>query len=1204
MSQNVSWSEYMSQGAAWEESGLTNNDLDARFSRIAVSQPQPRKLSGLEKDSHLLSQNWQSGGAGRTEGSEASREVKMVSGLDENRFKVKELQQILTAHMLAPGTRSKRETLDRMVGLQLFSPFMESEGMEEQNFPCPSVEELQSDLRALGWFEGDFEEVEDLRRSVELQCRDSAGEGLQNVPEDCPARWNRFKDENDRAEPEERSGTAAELVPPVRSDSTRAADEGSTLGFGQDIDSSAQIQPGRGSKERLSQQQLEMLESALAFVGPQYRPSKDAYSSLAKRTGLSAECVEAWFEEKRRTAMEEDGASDALGKDRQEACDERKADPQRNNGGQADLLSTVTSLERRLTDTNLTSGATSPSNLDAVSSHVRPQPARPEDVGRGSGGNRTAEQEAVDLNLTPAHEAFLAGAFALMPVDDGTLPEAACRSLAARIGASEAAVTSFFRRFRSSSKDMQSTNPKASPKNLQGLSHSSASATVPPSEDSSSAAQQRNLDQSAIDEAAQRKLLEEEARAVESGSLSASLRTVLENIKRFEAAGTQPAGEKDVLRGKGRIGRKVAGVLVEDYESPNKDGTRDVLSAGVHVGTIIRLAGAAHDADLCERNCLDTHDFYIVRFVCSESPRQRTKQRACLDLKIDLHQRLRLLTWTDLRIMTLKHVRALPDAWLLLARKTPLPPQPGAPAAAATPSVQVEPEPLLRPDATRDSPFLQGARSGADLVARAVAIGSADATNARARSEPEPSAQATRELLSSARAGVADEARAEVESAAGAGARAQEDTEPPLGQPTLTMLVARADARAYAQGGAQSPAGSGAAALEARQNMRWGDASEDGKATEKANVWKGRGKQTVLLNSKKPELVKKPPARAPADPFAFTDQLLRGVEESESARDRIKPAAIEGIPGPEVITGVSALLLAQAKEREAESHLARMTSESCHDASAIDAADAMVEDIVTQLGVDSTEPESQRVFVPGSPPPIPPPAAVTWGWRSVMRNPVGKELTSKAPGRHLETAEKDATVFQMQMASSEPVVTTAASPELQSAPHNEPQRASRFEEKQPESLDDQSRPFPNPPERSAEDQHGTDGISGPERKRKAEDGRPLDPQNGWGERRARSGSVAEKSGSGRSGAEDVVWVRSGGSWWPAQVITQESLSYKERQKLSATSGDPLVRLFGKQPLTLSMPASRTLPFRQHMKRFTSGRHSFDFHEAVQLASEA
>lgn len=140
---------------------------------------------------------------------------------------------------------------------------------------------------------------------------------------------------------------------------------------------------------------------------------------------------------------------------------------------------------------------------------------------------------------------------------------ACIRSLAGRIGASEAAVASFYRRFKSTSKETHSTNLSFISKTSQDRSTSSATGTVPQTKNPSFATPERNPDQSASDEAARRELLAEEARAVESGSLPASLRTVLEDIKRFETAGTQPAGEKDVLRGKGRLGRKVAGVLVE-----------------------------------------------------------------------------------------------------------------------------------------------------------------------------------------------------------------------------------------------------------------------------------------------------------------------------------------------------------------------------------------------------------------------------------------------------------------------------------------------------------------------------------------------------------------------------------------------------------------------------------------------------------------
>lgn len=193
-----------------------------------------------------------------------------------------------------------------MVGLQLFSPFIQTESTEERRLPCPSVEEFQNDLRSLGWLEGDFEEVEDLRETANLHCSDSAMEDPQPVPEEGQAKTKQSANENVGAVLVDRSGTAAEPVSLNRG----VADRRSTPRFAQASEPSAQNEPGRDPRAPLSQQQLDVLESALAFVGPQYRPSRDAYSTLAKRTGLSSERVEAWFEEKRRTAMEEGKVSD------------------------------------------------------------------------------------------------------------------------------------------------------------------------------------------------------------------------------------------------------------------------------------------------------------------------------------------------------------------------------------------------------------------------------------------------------------------------------------------------------------------------------------------------------------------------------------------------------------------------------------------------------------------------------------------------------------------------------------------------------------------------------------------------------------------------------------------------------------------------------------------------------------------------------
>lgn len=67
------------------------------------------------------------------------------------------------------------------------------------------------------------------------------------------------------------------------------------------------------------------------------------------------------------------------------------------------------------------------STVDAASAHVSHQAAGTGDPGKRSGEIGTPQQEAIDLNLTPVHEAFLAGAFALMPATDGALPESTCR---------------------------------------------------------------------------------------------------------------------------------------------------------------------------------------------------------------------------------------------------------------------------------------------------------------------------------------------------------------------------------------------------------------------------------------------------------------------------------------------------------------------------------------------------------------------------------------------------------------------------------------------------------------------------------------------------------------------------------------------------------------------------------------------------------
>lgn len=53
------------------------------------------------------------------------------------------------------------------------------------------------------------------------------------------------------------------------------------------------------------------------------------------------------------------------------------------------------------------------------------------------------------------------------------------------------------------------------------------------------------------------------AEAMDEGELPENLRRLLEDVKRLEECSTKTAGTQDVLKGKGRIGRKVAGVLLE-----------------------------------------------------------------------------------------------------------------------------------------------------------------------------------------------------------------------------------------------------------------------------------------------------------------------------------------------------------------------------------------------------------------------------------------------------------------------------------------------------------------------------------------------------------------------------------------------------------------------------------------------------------------
>jgi hypothetical protein len=180
-----------------------------------------------------------------------------------------------------------QETLDRMIGLQLFSPFVTSQEVDESSPHSLNLADIQADLGALGWPEGNVSGVEDLRDFagetwkekgaqkedwrigeeglVQLGGQSSRADTVQGHTEEIP-------------HAQERITTAPRAEHPP--------------------------DPQTGHLETLTHSQVGMLESALAFGGPNYRPAKESYYALAKRTGLSPVLVEAWFERKRKEREE------------------------------------------------------------------------------------------------------------------------------------------------------------------------------------------------------------------------------------------------------------------------------------------------------------------------------------------------------------------------------------------------------------------------------------------------------------------------------------------------------------------------------------------------------------------------------------------------------------------------------------------------------------------------------------------------------------------------------------------------------------------------------------------------------------------------------------------------------------------------------------------------------------------------------------
>lgn len=180
-----------------------------------------------------------------------------------------------------------QETLDRMIGLQLFSPFVTSQEVDESSPPSLSLADIQADLGALGWLEGNASGVEDLR--------DFAGETLK---EKAAQKEDRQIREEGLAQLGGHSSRADILKGHIE-ETPHAQERITTAPMAKHPPD-----PQTGHLETLTHSQVGMLESALAFGGPNYRPAKESYYALAKRTGLSPMLVEAWFERKRTEGEE------------------------------------------------------------------------------------------------------------------------------------------------------------------------------------------------------------------------------------------------------------------------------------------------------------------------------------------------------------------------------------------------------------------------------------------------------------------------------------------------------------------------------------------------------------------------------------------------------------------------------------------------------------------------------------------------------------------------------------------------------------------------------------------------------------------------------------------------------------------------------------------------------------------------------------
>ncbi|GBG60522.1 hypothetical protein CBR_g5697 [Chara braunii] len=143
----------------------------------------------------------------------------------------------------------------------------------------------------------------------------------------------------------------------------------------------------------------------------------------------------------------------------------------------------------------------------------------------------------------------------------------------------------------------------------------------------------------------------------------------------------QLAGADERVTMRAKLGRTIISVCMDDIEiNDSRKGEVDTLPAGVHVGIVVEMVGVKHEPELCPDGCMEKHEFYFVRFPCQRKQPRRARhssskgdisseqQSGCMDLRVDLHDRLRVYSWHQLTNLVQKDTEALSEAWLLLSK--------------------------------------------------------------------------------------------------------------------------------------------------------------------------------------------------------------------------------------------------------------------------------------------------------------------------------------------------------------------------------------------------------------------------------------------------------------------------------------------------------------------------------------------------------